>query len=86
MLQGSIDITTDSSYNWDVNIPSAALVANNYWVLRFTPYGVEDPFLEQISSSGFYISGPLQPSTVINTVTEKPSSSRLPTTCHIVSI
>ena len=61
-----------------MNIPSAALVANDYWVLRFTPYGIEDPFLEQISSSGFYISGPLQPSTIINTVTAQPSTGRSP--------
>ncbi|RYN98538.1 hypothetical protein AA0119_g7036 [Alternaria tenuissima] len=78
-IAGSIDITTDSSYQWDVNIPFAALVANDYWVLRFTPAGApvgpDDPYPEQISSSGFYINGPPQPSTIINTVTAQLSSS-----------
>ncbi|RYN21143.1 hypothetical protein AA0115_g9823 [Alternaria tenuissima] len=80
-IAGSIDITTDSSYQWDVNIPSAALVANDYWVLRFTPAGApvgpDDPYPEQISSSGFYINGPPQPSTIINTVTAQLSSKSL---------
>jgi len=71
---GSVDITVTSSFLWDVNIPSSALTANNYWVLRFTPAGAEDPFVEQVSSSGFRISGPPEPSTIVNTVTAKPSS------------
>jgi hypothetical protein len=71
---GSIDITTTLSYDWDGNMPNSALSANDDWVLRFTPYGATDPFKDQISSSGFYIDQPPQPSTVVNTVTAQPSS------------
>jgi hypothetical protein len=45
-----------------MNIPSAALAANDYWVLKFTPAGAEEPWDEQVSSS------------VSNTVTMQPSS------------
>jgi hypothetical protein len=71
---GNIDITTTLSYDWDGNIPTAALSANGYWVFRFTPFGATEPFLKQISSSGLLIAGTPQPSTVVNTVTAQPSS------------
>jgi hypothetical protein len=57
-----------------MNIPSAALAANDYWVLKFTPAGAEEPWDEQVSSSGFYIFDPSQSSSVSNTVTMQPSS------------
>ncbi|CAN9259689.1 unnamed protein product [Alternaria alternata] len=73
-IAGSIDITTTVTYGWDMNIPSAALAANDYWVLKFTPAGAEEPWDEQVSSSGFYIFDPSQSSSVSNTVTMQPSS------------
>jgi hypothetical protein len=60
-----------------MNIPSAALAANDYWVLKFTPTGAEEPWDEQVSSSGFHIFDPSQSSSVSNTVTMQPSSESM---------
>jgi hypothetical protein len=72
--QGSIDVTSSSSYQWDVNLPLFALSMNGVLVFRFAAFNAQPPFDEQISSAGFIISGPVQPSTVVSVVTLRPSS------------
>ena len=57
-----IDLITTLSYDWNVNIPTAALSAESVWVFRFTPFGSTPPFDEQVSSTAVNIIGPEQAS------------------------
>jgi hypothetical protein len=54
---GGIDLTTTSSYDWNVNVASDAFSARDFWVFRFTFFDSADPYTQQISSPGFRISG-----------------------------
>jgi hypothetical protein len=54
---GGIDLTTTSSYDWNVNIASNAFSKRDFWVFRFTFFDFSDPYRQQISSPGFRISG-----------------------------
>ncbi|KAF1917244.1 hypothetical protein BDU57DRAFT_493006, partial [Ampelomyces quisqualis] len=68
-----IDLTTTSSYDWNVNIASNAFSDRSFWVFRFTFFDSVDPYAEQISSPGFKIAGFLKASS-----TMVPQSSSAP--------
>ncbi|OAL50084.1 hypothetical protein IQ07DRAFT_510411 [Pyrenochaeta sp. DS3sAY3a] len=52
-----IDLSTTTSYDWNVNIASNAFSENDIWVFRFTSFDSVDPYTQHISSPGFKISG-----------------------------
>ncbi|KAH9866307.1 hypothetical protein J1614_008873 [Plenodomus biglobosus] len=79
-----INLSTTSSYDWDVNIASSAFSENDFWVFRFTFHDSTDPYTQQISSPGFQISGLVK---VSSTVAAQSSSamSVLPTSSSIAT-
>ncbi|KAF2014137.1 hypothetical protein BU24DRAFT_481557 [Aaosphaeria arxii CBS 175.79] len=52
-----IDLTTTTSYDWNVNIASNAFSDDSLWVFRFTLYDADYPPPQEVSSPGFKISG-----------------------------
>lgn len=57
MLPGGLDLSTATSFDWNVNIASTEFSGNAFWVFRFTFFDSPDPYTQQISSPGFKISG-----------------------------
>jgi hypothetical protein len=51
------------TYDWNVNIPDAALSTESVWVFRFVPFGAAPPFADEVSSAGVDIAGPEKAST-----------------------
>ena len=63
---GGIDLTTTSSYDWNVNIASDAFSDKDFWTFRFTFFDSVDPYYQQISSPGFKISGLVKASSTVS--------------------
>ncbi|KAF2134080.1 hypothetical protein P153DRAFT_330882 [Dothidotthia symphoricarpi CBS 119687] len=80
-----IDLTTTSSYDWNVNIASNAFSEKDFWVFRFTFFDSADPYTQQISSPGFKINGLVKASSTVavqssSTTSAVPTSSRIAAT------
>ncbi|CAO2648859.1 Nn.00g098080.m01.CDS01 [Neocucurbitaria sp. VM-36] len=79
-----IDLTTTSSYDWNVNIASNAFSEMDFWVFRFTFFDSADPYTEQISSPGFKISGLVKVSSTV-AVQSSSATSAVPTSSSIAT-
>jgi hypothetical protein len=76
---GGIDVTTTTSYDWNVNVASDAFSGNDFWVFRFTFFDSADPYTQQISSPGFKISGLIKASSMVAVQSSSRYSSFCPT-------
>ncbi|KAF1843086.1 uncharacterized protein K460DRAFT_378311 [Cucurbitaria berberidis CBS 394.84] len=79
-----IDLTTTSSYDWNVNIASNAFSEKDFWVFRFTFFDSTDPYTQQISSPGFKISGLVKASSTV-AVRSSSATSTVPTSSSIAT-
>ncbi|KZM26120.1 hypothetical protein ST47_g2740 [Ascochyta rabiei] len=72
-IASGINVVATSSYRWNVDIDTSALLASPDWVFRFVPSGAAANNRQQISSAGFNITAPAEASRFASATSTKAS-------------
>ncbi|KAF9701348.1 hypothetical protein EKO04_000917 [Ascochyta lentis] len=74
-IASGVNVVATSSYRWNVDIDTPALLASPDWVFRFVPSGAAANNKQQISSAGFNITAPAEASRFASATSTRASTT-----------